>query len=293
LFGIRLKLKNEMNRKEYISKMKKNLIFGAILLLSIGLLLMTTVYAEPIHLKMATTTSTENSGLLGKLLPLFEEKYNIKVDVIAVGTGAAIKLGENGDVDILFVHSREAEDKFIQDEYGVNRRDVMYNDFIVLGPSNDPAKIKEEKSIVSALTKIANQNAFFISRGDDSGTDKKEKSLWQMANIRPDGAWYMEAGQGMGTTLQIADEKQAYVLCDRGTFIAYKNKIGLVILYEGDVLLFNPYGVIAVNPDRYSHVKYMEAMQLIAWVTSMEGQNIIREYKIEGEILFHPVAIKQ
>jgi tungstate transport system substrate-binding protein len=282
-----------MNRKEYISKMKKNLIFGAILLLSIGLLLMTTVYAEPIHLKMATTTSTENSGLLGKLLPLFEEKYNIKVDVIAVGTGAAIKLGENGDVDILFVHAREAEDKFIQDEYGVNRRDVMYNDFIVLGPSNDPAKIKEEKSIVSALTKIANQNAFFISRGDDSGTDKKEKSLWQMANIRPDGAWYMEAGQGMGTTLQIADEKQAYVLCDRGTFIAYKNKIGLVILYEGDVLLFNPYGVIAVNPDRYSHVKYMEAMQLIAWVTSMEGQNIIREYKIEGEILFHPVAIKQ
>ena len=282
-----------MNRKEYISKMKKNLIFGAILLLSIGLLLMTTVYAEPIHLKMATTTSTENSGLLGKLLPLFEEKYNIKVDVIAVGTGAAIKLGENGDVDILFVHAREAEDKFIQDEYGVNRRDVMYNDFIVLGPSNDPAKIKEEKSIVSALTKIANQNAFFISRGDDSGTDKKEKSLWQMANIKPDGAWYMEAGQGMGTTLQIADEKQAYVLCDRGTFIAYKNKIGLVILYEGDALLFNPYGVIAVNPDRYSHVKYMEAMQLIAWVTSMEGQNIIREYKIEGEILFHPVAIKQ
>ena len=292
LFGIRLKLKNEMNRKEYISKMKKNVIFGAILLLSISLLLMGTVYAEPIHLKMATTTSTENSGLLGKLLPPFEEKYNIKVDVIAVGTGAAIKLGENGDVDILFVHAREAEDKFIQDEYGVNRRDVMYNDFIVLGPSNDPAKIKEEKSIVSALTKIANQNAFFISRGDDSGTDKKEKSVWQMANIKPDGAWYMEAGQGMGATLQIANEKQAYVLCDRGTFIAYKNKIGLVILYEGDALLFNPYGVIAVNPDRYSHVKYMEAMQLIAWVTSIEGQNIIREYKIEGEILFHPVAIK-
>ena len=281
-----------MNRKEYVSKMKKNVIFGAILLLSISLLLMGTVYAEPIHLKMATTTSTENSGLLGKLLPPFEEKYNIKVDVIAVGTGAAIKLGENGDVDILFVHAREAEDKFIQDEYGVNRRDVMYNDFIVLGPSNDPAKIKEEKSIVSALTKIANQNAFFISRGDDSGTDKKEKSVWQMANIKPDGAWYMEAGQGMGATLQIANEKQAYVLCDRGTFIAYKNKIGLVILYEGDALLFNPYGVIAVNPDRYSHVKYMEAMQLIDWVTSIEGQNIIREYKIEGEILFHPVAIK-
>lgn len=272
--------------------MKKNTIFRVIFALSISLLLMSTVYAEAIHLKLATTTSTENSGLLGKLLPPFEEKYNIKVDVIAVGTGAAIKLGENGDADILFVHAREAEDKFIQDGYGVNRRDVMYNDFIVLGPSNDPAKIKEEKSAVSALTKISNQKSFFVSRGDDSGTDKKEKSLWQIANITPDGEWYMEAGQGMGATLQIANEKQAYVLCDRATFIAYKNKIGLVILCEGDSLLFNPYGVIAVNPDRYSHVKYMEAMQLIAWVTSIEGQNIIREYKIEGEILFYPMVIK-
>jgi len=281
-----------MKIKECISKMKKNIIFRAIFILSISLLLIGTVYAEPIHLKLATTTSTENSGLLNILLPPFEELFNIKVDVIAVGTGAAIKLGENGDVDILFVHAREAEDKFIQDEYGVNRRDVMYNDFIVLGPSNDPAKIKEEKSVVSAFTKIANQKAFFISRGDDSGTDQKEKSLWQIANITPDGAWYIEAGQGMGATLQIANEKQAYVLCDRGTFIAYKNKIELVILSEGDLLLFNPYGVIAVNPDRYSHVKYMEAMQLIAWVTSIEGQKIIREYKIEGEVLFYPVAVK-
>ena len=281
-----------MNRKEYISIMKKNIIFRVIFILSISLLLIGMVYAEPIHLKLATTTSTENSGLLNKLLPPFEELFNIKVDVIAVGTGAAIKLGESGDVDILFVHAREAEDKFIEVEYGVNRRDVMYNDFIVLGPSNDPAKIKEEKSVVSALIKIANQKSFFISRGDDSGTDQKEKSLWQIANITPDGAWYMEAGQGMGATLQIANEKQAYVLCDRGTFIAYKNKIGLVILSEGDLLLFNPYGIIAVNPDRFPHVKYMEAMQLIAWVTSIEGQKIIREYKIEGEVLFYPVAVK-
>jgi len=168
----------------------------------------------------------------------------------------------------------------------------MYNDFILLGPSNDPAKIKEEKSVVSAFTNIANQKVFFVSRGDDSGTDKKDKSLWQIANITPDGAWYMEAGQGMGATLQIAHEKQAYVLCDRGTFIAYKNKIELVILSEGDPLLFNPYGIMAVNPDLYPHVKYMEAMQLIAWVTSVEGQKIIREYKIDGEILFYPVAIK-
>ena len=272
--------------------MKKNIIFRVIFILSISLLLIGMVYAEPIHLKLATTTSTENSGLLDKLLPPFEEKFNIKVDAIAVGTGKAITLGENGDVDILFVHAREAEDKFIQDEYGVNRRDVMYNDFILLGPSNDPAKIKEEKSVVSAFTNIANQKVFFVSRGDDSGTDKKDKSLWQIANITPDGAWYMEAGQGMGATLQIAHEKQAYVLCDRGTFIAYKNKIELVILSEGDPLLFNPYGIMAVNPDLYPHVKYMEAMQLIAWVTSVEGQKIIREYKIDGEILFYPVAIK-
>jgi tungstate transport system substrate-binding protein len=281
-----------MNRKECMREMRKNIIFQVILVLSISLLFIGTGYAEPIHLKLATTTSTENSGLLDKLLPPFEEKYNIKVDVIAVGTGAAMKLGENGDADVLFVHAREAEDKFIEAEYGVNRRDVMYNDFIVLGPSDDPAKIKEEQSATSALTKISNQKAFFVSRGDNSGTDQKEKGLWKIANIAPEGEWYMEAGQGMGATLQVADEKQAYVLCDRATFIAYKNKIGLVILNEGDPLLFNPYGVIAVNPDRYPHVKYMEAMQFIAWVTSIEGQKIIREYKIDGEILFYPVAVK-
>ena len=280
-----------MNIKEYIGKMKKNIIFRVIFILSISLLLIGTVYAEPIHLKLATTTSTENTGLLDKLLPPFEEKFNIKVDVIAVGTGKAITLGENGDVDILFVHAREAEDKFVQGGYGVNRRDVMYNDFIVLGPSNDPAKIKGMKNVVSAFTNIANQKAFFVSRGDASGTDVKEKIIWQIAGIKPE-KWYMEAGQGMGATLQIANEKQAYVLCDRGTFIAYKNKIELVILSEGDPLLFNPYGIMAVNPDLYPHVKYMEAMQLIAWVTSVEGQKIIREYKIAGEKLFYPVAIK-
>jgi len=288
-----IELKTEENEKEKISKMKKNYIFQIIFTLILSLLITAgTVYAEPLSLKLATTTSTENSGLLDKLLPPFEEKFNIKVDVIAVGTGKAIALGENGDVDIIFVHAREAEDKFIEDGYGVNRRDVMYNDFIILGPSYDPAEIKEEKSVVSALGKIVKQGSSFVSRGDDSGTDKKEKSLWQMANINPDGSWYMEAGQGMGATLQIAEEKQAYILCDRGTYIAYKEKIGLVILSEGDPLLFNPYGIIAVNPDRYSHVKYMEAMELIAWVTSIEGRKIIREYKIGGEILFIPVAVK-
>jgi len=281
-----------MNRKEYISKMKKNIIFLVIFILSISLLLISTVYAEPIHLKLATTTSTENSGLLNVLLPPFEELSNIKVDVIAVGTGAAIKLGENGDVDIILTHDPDAEDKFVQDGYGVNRRDVMYNDFIVLGPANDPAKIKGMKNVVSAFTNIANQQAFFVSRGDASGTDVKEKIIWQIAGIKPE-KWYMEAGQGMGATLQIANEKQAYVLSDRSTFLNYKDKIGLNILCEGDPLLFNPYTIIALNPERFSHVKYMEAMQLIAWVTSIEGQKIIREYKIDGEILFHPMAIKQ
>ena len=281
-----------MNRKEYISKMKKNIIFLVIFILSISLLLISTVYAEPIHLKLATTTSTENSGLLNVLLPPFEELSNIKVDVIAVGTGAAIKLGENGDVDIILTHDPDAEDKFVQDGYGVNRRDVMYNDFIILGPANDPAKIKGMKNVVSAFTNIANQQAFFVSRGDASGTDVKEKIIWQIAGIKPE-KWYMEAGQGMGATLQIANEKQAYVLSDRSTFLNYKDKIGLNILCEGDPLLFNPYTIIALNPERFSHVKYMEAMQLIAWVTSIEGQKIIREYKIDGEILFHPMAIKQ
>jgi tungstate transport system substrate-binding protein len=272
--------------------MKKNIVFRVIFTLIISLLLIGIVYAKPIHLKLATTTSTENSGLLGVLLPPFEEKFGIKVDVIAVGTGKALALGENGDVDVVLVHARAAEDKFIGEGYGVNRRDVMFNDFIILGSSNDPAKIKGESDVTLALKKIADWKAYFISRGDDSGTHKKEKILWQNAKISPEGKWYMEIGQGMGATLQVANEKQAYVLCDRGTFLAYKNKIDLIILSEGDALLFNPYGIMAVNPARYPQVKYLETMQLIAWVTSVEGQKIIGEYKKEGEILFHPMAIE-
>ena len=272
--------------------MKKNIIFKLVFLFAVSMILISSVYASPIRLKLATTTSTENSGLLGVLLPPFEEKFGIKVDVIAVGTGKALTLGENGDVDIILVHARAAEDKFIEEGYGVNRRDVMFNDFIILGPSNDPAEIKGESNVTLALKKISDRKAYFVSRGDDSGTHKKEKSLWQKAEITPEGKWYMEIGQGMGAALQVANERQAYVLCDRGTFLAYKNKIDLIILSEGDALLFNPYGIMAVNPAHYSHVKYMEAMQLIAWVTSVEGQKIIGEYEKEGEILFHPMAIE-
>lgn len=272
--------------------MKRNIIFKMVFLLTISMILISSASANPTHLKLATTTSTENSGLLGVLLPPFEEKFGIKVDVIAVGTGKALKLGENGDVDVVLVHARAAEDKFIQEGYGVNRRDVMYNDFIILGPSNDPAEIKGEKNAVSVLKKIVERKAYFVSRGDDSGTHKKEKSLWQKTGINPQGKWYMEVGQGMGAALQIAYEKQAYILCDRGTFLAYKDKIDLVILFEGDTLFFNPYGIMAVNPALYPQVKYIEAMQLVAWVISVEGQKIIKEYKKEGEALFYPMAIK-
>ena len=275
-------------------KSKKNyFLFGLILVILAGASFsFNTIYAETTHLRLATTTSTENSGLLEVLLLPFEVKFGVKVDVIVVGTGKALKLGENGDVDVVLVHARVVEDKFIQEGYGVNRRDVMYNDFIILGPSDDPAEVKGEKNAVLVLKKIAERKVYFISRGDDSGTHKKEKILWQRAGIIPHDKWYMEVGQGMGAALQIAYEKQAYILCDRGTFLVYKDKIDLIILFEGDPLLFNPYGIMAVNPALYPQVKYIEAMQLIAWITSVEGQKIIKKYKKGGEVLFHPMAIK-
>lgn len=241
------------------------------------------------RIKMSTTTSTENSGLLYVLLPPFEEKFDVKVDVIAVGTGKALKLGENGDVDIVLVHARAAEDKFVADGYGVNRRDVMYNDFIIVGPETDPAGIKG-KGAVESLKAISDKNETFASRGDDSGTHKKEKTLWIEAGTEPLGTWYLETGQGMGATLTIANEKQGYTLVDRGTYIAYKDKVDLVILSEGDERLFNPYGIIAVSPAKHAHVKYPYAMALIGWITSLEGQKIIGAFKKGGKVLFYPNA---
>lgn len=260
-----------------------------ILLLTFSIL---SVALSQEHIKMATTTSTENTGLLNVLLPPFEQKFKVKVDVIAVGTGKALTLGENGDVDIVFVHARDAEDKFVNDGYGINRRDVMYNDFIIIGPKEDPAGIKGMKDAALALRQIADKKTPFASRGDDSGTHQKEKSLWESAGIVPKGSWYMETGQGMGPTLQIADEKRGYTLADRGTYLAYKEKIDLPILVEGDEWLFNPYGIIAVNPAKYPHVNYVYSMALIGWVTSVEGQKIIADYKKFGEALFYPTAIK-
>ncbi len=241
------------------------------------------------RLRLATTTSTENSGLLYKLLPPFEKKYNIKVDVIAVGTGKALKLAENGDVDVVLVHAGKAEAEFIKQGFGVNRRQVMYNDFVVIGYKNDPANIKGSDALL-AFKKIADTKYPFVSRGDESGTYKREQALWEQAGINPQGKWYLETGQGMGATLQVADEKQAYCLVDRGTYIAYKDKIALGLLVEGGEMLFNPYGIIAVNPKRHPHINYKHAMALIGWISSPEGQRIIGNYKINGKQLFYPSA---
>ena len=251
-------------------------------------LLMTPAWTEE-RIKIATTTSTDNSGLLDVLIPPFEEKFSIKVDVIAVGTGKALKLGENGDVDLVLVHAREAEDRFLQNGFGVNRRDVMYNDFVIVGPEDDPAGIKNTHA-GDAFQRIAASRQPFFSRGDESGTQAKEKHLWELASVTPQGKWYIEAGQGMGATLQMAGEKQGYCLTDRGTFIALGKKLDLVILCEGDERLFNPYGIIAVNPSRHPHVNYVHAMAFIGWVTSPEGQAIIGEFKKNGKVLFHPNA---
>jgi tungstate transport system substrate-binding protein len=260
-------------------------------LLSAALALVATFPAGAAgDLRLATTTSTDNSGLLKYILPKFEAKYGAKVKVIAVGTGKALKLGENGDVDVVMVHARPSENKFVAAGHGVNRRDVMYNDFIIVGPKNDPAGIKGTKDPVAAFKKIAQKHALFVSRGDDSGTNKREKIYWKRASITPKGSWYVAAGQGMGAVLTMSGQKQAYTLADRATYLTYKAKTGLVIEVEGNPNLFNPYGVIAVNPKKYPDVNYMGAMAFIAWLTSPEGQKMIGEFKKDGTQLFHPDA---
>jgi len=246
--------------------------------------------AQP-HLRLATTTSTENSGLLGAILPPFEQRFKVKVDVIAVGSGKAMKLGENGDVDVVLSHAPALEDAFMDAGFGVNRRAVMYNDFVIVGPRADPAKLAGSKSAVDAFKQLASAQAPFISRGDESGTHEKEKELWKAAGGTPSGAWYVSAGVGMGQTLQMADEKRAYTLSDRGTYLTYKAKGELVILVQGDPALFNPYSIIAVNPARYPAVRYFDSMALIAWITSPEGQRMIADFKVGGEMLFHPTAV--
>lgn len=239
-------------------------------------------------LRMSTTTSTENSGLLTKLNPVFEKKYNVRINVIAVGTGKALKLGENGDVDLVFVHAPDAEVAFVEAGFGIDRTAIMHNDFILVGDPADLAKLKEAKTIVEALHKIKKAKTKFISRGDDSGTHKKERFLWQMSNIEPVGDWYLQIGQGMAAALTMAYEKNAYILTDRGTYISLQDKIDLDIVFEGDKSLFNPYHIIAVNPEKYPHVQYKLAKQYIDFISGVEGQTIIATYKKAGQQLFYP-----
>uniref|UniRef100_A0A831U2V7 Extracellular solute-binding protein n=1 Tax=Geobacter metallireducens TaxID=28232 RepID=A0A831U2V7_GEOME len=253
----------------------------------VALLMLVTVAGADERLRMSTTTSTQDSGLLKALLPPFERRHNIKVDVIAVGTGQALKLGEAGDVDVVFVHARKLEDKFVTDGYGVNRKDVMYNDFVIIGPKSDPAGIAKAKTAAEALKLLATKGITFISRGDKSGTHTKELDLWKAAGISPKGSWYVEAGQGMGPVITMATERRGYTLADRGTYNAFKGgKTDLAILFQGDKGLFNPYGIIAVNPKKFPHVKHDLAMKLVDYVTGPEGQKIIAAYKAHGEPVF-------
>ena len=239
-------------------------------------------------IKLSTTTSTENSGLLGYLLPMFEAKTNSKVHVISVGTGKALELAKNGDVDVTLVHARAAEDKFVAEGHGVNRRDVMYNDFIIVGPKSDPAGIKGSRDVLQAMKKIVDSKAKFISRGDNSGTDVMEKAYWKQIGTQPQGSAYVSAGLGMGEVLNMAAELQAYTLTDRATYGAYRAKTGLEIDVEGDKRMFNPYGIIAVNPAKYKDINYKGAMQLVDWITSDEGQKAIAGFKVDGQQLFFP-----
>lgn len=255
------------------------------------LLVMSSMAMAVEHLKLSTTTSTDNSGLLAVLNPVFEKKFDAKVDVIAVGTGKALKIGSNGDVDVVFVHAPAAELKYVQSGDFIDRSAVMHNDFVVVGPASDPANIATAKNAAEAFIRIANSKTDFVSRGDDSGTHKKEKTLWENAGLTPEGKWYVAAGQGMGAVLKIADEKQAYALTDRGTQIAYAEKMSLKVLFEGDEVLFNPYHVMAVNPAKHDHVKYDLARKYIDFVTGEEGQSIINDFRMNGQQLFHPDAI--
>jgi tungstate transport system substrate-binding protein len=247
--------------------------------------------AEPSKLILATTTSTQDSGLLDYLLPDFQDEYNVQVEVIAVGTGQAIALGEDGNADVLLVHARAREDAFMDAGHGVRREDVMYNDFVIVGPPSDPAGIKGMKKATSALEEIAKAEVPFVSRGDDSGTHTKEKSIWAEAGIEPAGDWYISAGQGMGAVLTMADEQQAYTLSDRATYLARTLEgTDLVILVEGDPILFNPYGVIAVNPDKSPLINNDLANQFIDWLISVPTQEKIGQFGVDkfGAPLFTP-----
>ena len=259
--------------------------------------LLTLLYAAPLtaetpRLRLATTTSTDNSGLLDVLNPVFEKKYNIKVDVISVGTGKALRIAENGDVDLLMVHAPDAEKRFIDNGYGLERLSVMHNDFILVGPPDDPAGLRQAAILEQALQKLVDSRHTFVSRGDDSGTHKKELALWQLIGIEPQGDWYMSIGQGMGIVLRIASDKNAYALTDRGTYLAYMDKINLELVYEKDERLYNPYHIIIVNPEKHPHTDVESAKKYVDFIRGEEGQTLIRNFRVNGQVLFNPDVIE-
>ncbi len=266
-----------------------------ILLLSVPMGCSTDIDKRPNSrpvLRLATTTSTRDSGLLDELVPPFEQQTGARVDVIAVGTGKALKLGEAGDVDVVLVHAREAEDAFMRAGHGVRREDVMYNQFVLVGPANDPANVRG-RSAVDALRRIARSQSTFLSRGDDSGTHKRERQLWREAGLRPDWGDYIESGQGMGVTLIMADQMNAYTLTDEGTYLRFRDKIELVPLVDSSEDLHNPYGVIAVNPAKNDRIQRKLANQFIDYLIADRTQQRIAGFRVAGEPLFHPSAVGQ
>jgi tungstate transport system substrate-binding protein len=270
---------------------RRSFLVGA-LLLAFAPFVPATGAGRP-FITVASTTSTEQSGLFGHLLPAFTRKTGIEVRVVAVGTGQALKIGEHGDADVVFVHDTASELAFVAAGYGVDRRQVMYNDFVLVGPGTDPANVAGGKDVVAAFRKIAAAKAPFVSRGDDSGTDKAEKRLWKDAGIDPKstgGRWYSDTGSGMGPALNTAAAMDAYTLSDRGTWLSFQNRRDLEILVQGDKRLFNQYGVILVNPARHPAVKAAMGRAFIDWLVSPEGQQTIAAYKINGEQLFFPNA---
>jgi tungstate transport system substrate-binding protein len=266
---------------------------GMILRVLLALLVSTAAQAQPRFITVASTTSTEQSGLFKHLLPMFEAKTGIQVRVVALGTGQSLDMGKRGDADVVFVHAKALEEKFVAEGYGVKRFEVMYNDFVLVGPKSDPAKIGGTRDIVAGLQKIRTAQAPFASRGDKSGTHFAELQLWKAAGIdigKSKGPWYRDTGSGMGPTLNAASGMNAYALTDRGTWLSFKNRGDLAISVEGDQRLFNQYGIILVNPAKHAHVKKEMGQAFIDWIVSPDGQAAIAAYKIGGEQLFFPNA---
>jgi tungstate transport system substrate-binding protein len=265
-------------------------LLRALVVLLAPMVLSAPVAAQERFIVLASTTSTANSGLLDYLVPMFRDETGIDVRVVAVGTGQALELGRRGDADALLVHAPAAEKRFVAEGYGIDRRQVMYNDFVIVGPEDDPAQVAAADSAVQAFRRIADAEAAFASRADDSGTHKKEMSIWDRAGIDPGGRWYRELGSGMGATLNTAAAMNAYALADRGTWISFDNRQDLTVLHEGDEILFNPYGSILVNPERHDHIKIDMARAWHDWLVSEQGQQAIGDFRLRGRQLFVPSA---